>query len=169
MDQVILDVREKDEFDAQHVPGSIWVPLSQFSHLAPGILQTLVGRRVLIMCRSGKRASLAAQQIEQLGFSGQVSAEVFAGGILAWAEQGKSVVTRRRGHLPIMRQVQLIAGLCVLLSVLLSFQLDRRIAWLAAFIGAGLFLAGLTGFCPLAELLARMPWNKSDPRERCQT
>ena len=32
--------------------------------------------------------------------------------------------------------------------------------WLSAFVGAGLVFAGVTGFCGLGLLLARMPWNK---------
>jgi hypothetical protein len=62
-----------------------------------------------------------------------------------------------------MRQVQLVVGPAVLAAVLLSFWVDQRIAWVAAFFGAGLTLAGTTGFCPLAELLAAMPWNKAGP------
>ncbi len=161
MQPVILDVREKDEFEAEHVPGSLWVPLSQFAQQAPGVLQNLVGKQVLILCRSGNRARLARQQIAQLGFADQIRCEVYAGGILEWAKQGKPVVTRQKSHLPVMRQVLLIAGLLVLVSVLLSFLLDQRIAWLAALIGAGLAFAGLTGFCLLAELLAKMPWNQT--------
>nr|WP_275042777.1 YgaP-like transmembrane domain [Neisseria bacilliformis] len=33
--------------------------------------------------------------------------------------------------------------------------------WLAAFVGAGLLTAGLTGFCGMAKLLSHMPWNKA--------
>jgi rhodanese-related sulfurtransferase len=163
MDPIIIDVREKDEFDAQHIPGSIWVPLSQFSELAPGVLQALAGKRLLIMCRSGKRAALAKSQIAQLGLGGQLETEIYAGGILQWAKQGKPVTTGRKGHVPIMRQVQIVVGLCVLSAVLLSFVADVRFAWLAAFFGAALALAGFTGFCPLARLLARMPWNRTAP------
>jgi rhodanese-related sulfurtransferase len=163
VDPVILDVREKDEFDAQHIPESIWVPLSDFARLAPGVLQSLVGRRVLLMCRSGNRARLAQGQIGRLGFAGQIESEVYAGGILQWARQGKPLATRKKSHLPILRQVQLAVGLGVLGSVLLSFWVDQRIAWVAAFFGAGLTVAGITGFCGLAHLLAWMPWNKAQP------
>lgn len=31
---------------------------------------------------------------------------------------------------------------------------------LSAFVGGGLVFAGLTGFCGLGVLLARMPWNR---------
>lgn len=163
MEQVILDVREQDEFSAEHVPGSIWVPLSQFGHLAPGVLQSLAGRSLLLMCRSGNRARLAAEEIEKLGFKGQVEFSVYEGGILEWARQGKPVLKGRTAHLPILRQVQLIAGLIVFISSLLSVYYDRRLVWAAAFIGAGLTFAGLTGFCGLAQLLSVMPWNKSRP------
>ena len=162
MEPVIIDVREQDEFAAEHIPGSIWVPLSQFGRSAPGVLQSLAGRRITLMCRSGNRAKLAMEQIEQLGFGGQLSAEVYPGGILEWARQGKTVETRKSAPLPIMRQVQLAAGLVVLVSAMLSLYVDRRIVWVAAFVGAGLSFAGLTGFCGLARLLAVMPWNKSD-------
>src|SRR5674476_503334 len=95
MEEVILDVREQDEFAAQHIPGSVWVPLSQFGHTAPGLLQSLPGKKVLIMCRSGKRAKLALEQIEQLGFGGQLTAEVYEGGILAVSYTHLTLPTNR--------------------------------------------------------------------------
>ncbi len=30
------------------------------------------------------------------------------------------------------------------------------------FVGAGLMLAGMTGVCPIASVLAKMPWNQCD-------
>ena len=167
MEQVILDVREQDEFAAERVPGSIWVPLSNFTHTAPGVLQSLVGKNLLIMCRSGNRAKLALAQISQLGFGGQVKAEVFEGGIIEWARQGKPVATGNSRRLPLMRQVQLAAGLIVFSSVVLGFTVDPRIFWAAGFVGAGLTFAGITGFCGLARLLAVMPWNKGSPTVEC--
>ncbi|MEI7480776.1 MAG: rhodanese-like domain-containing protein [Elusimicrobiota bacterium] len=167
MEQIILDVREQDEFAAEHIPGSIWVPLSQFGHTAPGVLQSMLGRKIIIMCRSGSRAKLALEQISQLGFGAQLSAEVYAGGILEWARQGRPLVTSRSARLPIMRQVQVAAGFGVLASVLLGFSVDQRLAWVAAFIGAGLIFAGITGFCGLAKLLALMPWNKTGSSQDC--
>ena len=168
MEQIILDVREQDEFASGHVPGSIWVPFSQFGHTAPGVLQSLAGRKIVLMCRSGSRANLALAEISRLGFGGQLSAEVYEGGILEWARQGKPLAAGSAARLPLMRQVQIVAGLGVLLSVLLGLGVDPRITWLAAFIGAGLTFAGLTGFCGLAKLLALMPWNKTAPAQDCR-
>ena len=163
MEPVIIDVREQEEFSAQHIPGSVSVPFSQFAHAAPGVLQAMVGRRIVLMCRSGNRARLALEQLEQLGFGGQLPAEVYEGGILEWVRQGKAVETAHAAPLPIIRQVHLTAGLLVLASALLSFYLDRRLAWVAAFIGGGLAFSGATGFCGLARLLALMPWNRTGP------
>ena len=51
------------------------------------------------------------------------------------------------------------AGLAVLLGVIGSY-FWHPLYLLTAFVGAGLVFAGLTGFCGLAVLLAKMPWNK---------
>ncbi|OGR41216.1 MAG: hypothetical protein A2X35_07415 [Elusimicrobia bacterium GWA2_61_42] len=167
MEQVILDVREQDEFAAAHVQGSVCVPLSRFAQAAPGVLQSMLGKKILIMCRSGKRAGLALEQISQLGFGGQVSAEVYQGGILEWARQGKPVVSRKAEPLSLARQVRLTAGLGVLASAVLGFGLDQRAFFAAALIGADLALAGLTGSCQLEKLLAALPWNKQHPGRDC--
>ena len=44
-------------------------------------------------------------------------------------------------------------------GVALTLLVHPGFLWLVAFIGGGLTVAGLTGFCGMARLLARMPWN----------
>jgi rhodanese-related sulfurtransferase len=171
MSEVILDVRERDEFEAEHVEHSINVPLSHFAAVAPGVLNQLAERNVTILCRGGNRARLALEQIGQLGYSDKVSARVYEGGILEWKRQGKPTIERRRHHLPIMRQVQLVAGLTVLTTTLLGAFVNPWFLAVSAFFGAGLTVAGSTGFCGMAMLLAKMPWNKFHPstkEELCQ-
>lgn len=167
MEEVILDVREQDEYSRQRVKGSIWVPLSNFEHCAPGVLQRLAGRKVLIMCRSGGRAELALEHIRRMGFAGQVQAEVYPGGMLEWVRQGKPVSEGSPLALPLMRQVQIVAGSAVLAASLVALFLEPLAAWLSAFVGAGLVFAGVTGFCGLAMLLSAMPWNKRDSETPC--
>jgi rhodanese-related sulfurtransferase len=70
------------------------------------------------------------------------------------------VVTNRTAPLPIMRQVQIAAGLLVLLGIALAVLVSPWFMALPAFVGAGLVLAGLTGFCGMANLLRHMPWNR---------
>ena len=69
-------------------------------------------------------------------------------------------IADRSAPLDIMRQVQIGAGSLVLLGVIGGAFLSPALYWLAAFVGAGLLTAGLTGFCGMSKILARMPWNR---------
>jgi hypothetical protein len=59
------------------------------------------------------------------------------------------------------RQVRIVAGGLVLIGVLLGWLVHRGFFGLSAFVGAGLILAGITDFCGMGLLLAKLPWNKS--------
>lgn len=163
MNSIIIDVREKDEFEAEYIESSIHVPLSMFSQQAPVLFRTLSEKSVVLMCRSGKRAHLVASQMT--GFCEGVQLNVFEGGILEWKKQGRPTIVIKQNHLPLMRQVQLIAGSLVLFGVFLSYFVSSEFILLSGFVGLGLTVAGVTGYCGMAELLARMPWNKSNPHD----
>ncbi len=60
-----------------------------------------------------------------------------------------------------MQQVQIVAGSLVLLGVVLGYLLNPAFFLLSGFVGAGLLFAGLSGWCGMALLLAKMPWNRS--------
>lgn len=172
MKEVIIDVREADEYAAQHVPGSISLPLSNFNHLAPGILSNLADAKVVIMCRGGKRAEMARTQAVQLGLEPSGGFHVFPGGILAWSAAGQPVVTNRKRHLPILRQTLLAAGTLNLLGVILGFTVAPAFFLISGFVGAGLAFAGASGICLMSEVLAVMPWNAARPelaKELCIT
>jgi rhodanese-related sulfurtransferase len=166
MQSVIIDVRERDEFDAEHIEKSIHIPLSEFPQRSPGILTQLEGKKVTIMCRSGNRAKLAEDQIKKLGFYQPASYEIYPGGILAWKKEGKPTLAHKKGHLPIIRQVHLIAGLLVLVSSVAAALFFPPLLWVSAFVGAGLTVAGATGFCGMAIILSKMPWNKTNPNRK---
>lgn len=158
--KVIIDVREKDEFLAEHVDGSINVPLSDFPSHAPGVLRQLADRELIFLCRSGNRARLAVDSLAQIGVKLPQTPKVFTGGILAWKEEGRPTVRFRTTHLPILRQVHLVAGGLVLLGAALALTTNVAWAFLSLFVGAGLMVAGATGFCGMAKMLSYMPWNR---------
>lgn len=54
------------------------------------------------------------------------------------------------------RVVMAFAGAVVLTSLLLGLYVNAYWYWLAAFVGANLFQAAFTGFCPLAMILRRL-------------
>ena len=61
------------------------------------------------------------------------------------------------------RQVQIAAGALVLTGVIFGFLIAPAWFALAGFVGAGLTFAGVTGFCGMARLLMRAPWNRVKP------
>jgi len=80
----ILDVREADEFDRGAITGA---------HLAPrGILESVIGLRasdldqeVVVYCGVGARSALAAQTLQQMGYTNVWS---LAGGFNRWKDEG---------------------------------------------------------------------------------
>lgn len=70
-----------------------------------------------------------------------------------------------RKVLPLDRQVQLAIGTFILVGVLLGFFVNPAYFLLSGFIGVGLIMAGLSGFCGMARIMALMPWNRSPPRQ----
>lgn len=151
----VIDVREDFERAAEYIDGSDHVPISGFD--VQRVRELRDGRRVVFHCRGGKRSAEAARRFEDDG------EPVFqlAGGIEAWKQAGLPV--ERSGKAPVidvMRQVQMIAGSLILGGVLLGAFLSPWWLIMSGFVGAGLLFAGLTGWCGMAVLLARMPWNR---------
>ena len=158
MKQVVIDVREKEEFASERIANSINLPLSELARQAPGVFKNLEGCSFLLMCRSGKRSGLAKQQLELLAPGSDL--KVFEGGILEWKKQNKPTECSGSSVLPIMRQVQLVAGTLAFVGAILSWLVNPAWIVLSGVVGLGLMIAGATGFCGMAELLSRMPWNK---------
>jgi rhodanese-related sulfurtransferase len=152
----VIDVRTPVEFEGARVAGAESFPLDR---LDPGLLRGSGGGSVLVFCQSGGRAGRAAERLAGAGVDGCV---VVDGGMDAWVAAGLPAVRGAGGGFPLMRQVQLVVGLLGATGAGLALWMDVRWAWLPLIIGAGLFVAGATGFCGLALVLARMPWNRRD-------
>lgn len=147
----LIDIRTPDEHAREHIPGAANVPVAQLDHLDVG------NCAVVFHCRSGARTQANAARL-----AAAVGQPCYAieGGIDAWRRAGLEVVTDRRQPLELMRQVQLVAGGLVLLGVTLGFLVGPGFFILSAFVGAGLMVAGATGWCGMANLLRWMPWNR---------
>lgn len=82
---VLLDVREADELAGPlgHLDGIVHIPLgklgSRMGELAPHKTEEIV-----VVCRSGARASSAARSLKDAGFSKVI---ILDGGMMAWREQ----------------------------------------------------------------------------------
>ncbi len=92
---VLLDVREADEYAAGHLPGAV--------HVSRGMLEFKLGGspelshrdlKVVLYCKTGGRAALAARSLQDMGY---LNVQSLAGGFDAWAAAGKPVA---RPNLP---------------------------------------------------------------------
>ena len=151
----VLDVRTPVEFAEVHVPQARSLPLDE---LNPGSLPFAKDQPVYLLCRSGQRATKAAEKLAQEGFTQPI---VIAGGTLAWIGASLPVTRGATTVISLERQVRIAAGGMVLTGVLLAYFVNLHFIWLSGFVGAGLVFAGITDFCGMGLLLARMPWNKS--------
>lgn len=151
---VLLDVRTPLEYGEVHVGGSRLAPLGEWE--AGKLAGEVAGRRVLVMCRSGKRAAQAAAQLAAAGV-GEVA--VVDGGMMAWQAAGLPVVEGGK-VMSLERQVRVAAGLLVVTGVVLGTWVHPALYGLSALVGAGLIFAGVTDWCGMGLLLAKAPWNK---------
>lgn len=155
----LIDVRNPDEFAAEHIAGALSIPLS----VLPQTLATLplpAKRKVLFQCNGGKRGGQACALVQTLkGFPHK--AHNLEGGLIGWKSAALPVVSTPAG-ISIFRQVQIIVGSLVALLVATGFLLHLAPAFaVAGLLGAALAISGLTGWCGMALLLAKMPWNRS--------
>ncbi|MHC4908892.1 MAG: rhodanese-like domain-containing protein [Planctomycetota bacterium] len=154
-DTVVVDVREDFEHASESIADACHAALSKFD---PEALRSAHGsRRLVFQCRTGRRSAEAAERF------GAADEQVFhlAGGLEAWKASGRSTVRSSAApRIDVMRQVQMTAGTLILVGVILGVLLSPWFLALSGFVGAGLLFAGASGWCGMAMLLARMPWNR---------
>lgn len=87
---VVIDVREADEYAGGHLPGAINLPrgLLEFKLSGTPALESR-DLNVVLYCKTSGRAALAAVAMQSMGYLNVAS---IAGGFDAWVAAGKSVV-----------------------------------------------------------------------------
>ncbi|HET9068613.1 MAG TPA: rhodanese-like domain-containing protein [Amaricoccus sp.] len=156
---VIIDVRSPDEFRAEHIAAAVSLPLDTLPR-SLAALAPAPGRRLVFQCLKGGRGASACAAV------GAAWPEAYnlEGGIDGWKAAGLPVVGAGAGAaIPLHRQVQIAVGLLLLALVLAGFAFGPVFFGLAGLVAAMLALAGVTGWCGMALLLQRMPWNRPAP------
>jgi rhodanese-related sulfurtransferase len=154
-DVKLLDVRSPAEFESAHIAGAYNVPLETLGEHAAEI-QRHVDELVVLVCRSGMRASQAEQRLAAAGMS---NVRVLEGGMVGWDRMGGDV-NRGRARWDIERQVRLVAGAIVLTFVIASIAIPA-LRFVAGAVGLGLVVAALTNTCVMGSLLGKLPYNRS--------
>ncbi|PGH45265.1 sulfurtransferase [Micromonospora sp. WMMA1996] len=150
----LLDVRTPGEFEAAHVPGAYNVPLDLLKEHREE-LRNHLDEDVVLICRSGARATQAEQALATVGLP---NLKVLDGGMLAW-QAANAPVNQGRPRWDLERQVRLVAGSIVLASVVASVFVPG-LKWVAGFIGAGLTFAAVSNTCAMGMLLSKLPYNR---------
>jgi rhodanese-related sulfurtransferase len=158
-DWLVVDVRTPGEFGGAHIEGSVNAPLGGLAGHAPDLRARAEGKRVALVCRTGRRAEEARGLLERELFADHGEVCVLDGGVEAWERAGFHVVRGEAG-MSLERQVRIVAGLLVVLGSVLGLTVHIGFVGLAAFVGAGLVFAGVNDTCGMAMMLAKMPWNR---------
>ncbi|MBI1339264.1 DUF2892 domain-containing protein [bacterium] len=151
---VVIDIRDASEFAREHIEGALSVPLST---LEAGGLTIESHETAVFHCKSGMRTQANCGKL-----AAHIDGDAFVleGGLDAWKAAGLSTTLDRTQPIEIGRQVQITAGLLVVLGAGLGAVVSPLFHGLSAFIGAGLVFAGVSGWCGMATLLRAMPWNR---------
>lgn len=148
-----INVCEPAEYREKHIDGVRNIPLGEVGN---HIDELATKETIYVHCRSGARAQRAIDTLSKKGLEADlINVE---GGILAWDEAGHPTRTLSAG-LPLMRQVFLAAGSLIILGFIGASLLHPAMIYLALFVGLGLSVSGATGWCGMAMLLSKMPWN----------
>ena len=150
----ILDVRTPGEFEGVHIAGAYNVPLDLLREHSDEI-RTHLDDHVVLVCRSGQRAAQAEQTLHDTGLT---NVHILDGGMNSW-EAGGFSVKRGAQRWDLERQVRLVAGSIVALSILASIFVPG-FKWVALFIGSGLVFAAVSNTCMMGMLLAKLPYNR---------
>jgi len=149
---ILVDVREPAEHRSRSIAQARLIPLGKIDAAA----LPKAGRIVVHCLKGGRGASACEKLIRQ-----NPNLEIYnlAGGIDAWAAAGLPV--RTAGFvLPLDRQVQLTIGIILVVASGLALLVSPLFALITGAMGLGLTMAGATGFCGLARIMAHAPWNK---------
>jgi rhodanese-related sulfurtransferase len=89
---VVVDVREKEEWDEEHIPDAI--------HLSRGTLEWRIeekipdpNKTIILHCGGGGRSALAAESLQKMGYKNVRS---MAGGFKAWKTLGLPTTKKTR-------------------------------------------------------------------------
>ncbi len=144
------------EYKESHIKGVRNVPLDNIIEYENDFSQK---KTVYVHCRSGNRSQKAIKKLESLGIkTAFVNVE---GGLNAWEGAGHETSQISSVTMPIMRQVLLVAGLLILIAFIGHFFIHPAILYIALFVGLGLTFSGASGWCAMASMLSKMPWNKN--------
>jgi rhodanese-related sulfurtransferase len=160
----VIDVRTAGEYESVHAAGAKLQPLQELDASRFLSSHGSKDKPVYLLCKSGVRATQAAEKLLEAGLAKPVVVE---GGTDSWVAAGLPVERRGRNVLPLDRQMRTVAGTMIFLGASLALTVHPAFVWIPLFMGGGLVFSGLTGLCPMSNLIAKMPWNRASGGDCC--
>ena len=161
-----LDVRTPAEFAGCHVQGAKLAPLDMLDpRKAADALKPAPGTPIYLLCKSGGRATKAAEQFIAAGIP---NVAVVTGGTDACVAAGVPVTRGGKAGIPLDGQIRIATGSLILLFWLLARYVHPGFTYLVLFMAAGLIFSGVSGFCGMAILLGKAPWNQNRDADSCR-
>jgi rhodanese-related sulfurtransferase len=78
----IIDVREPEEWESGHIPTAKHIPLGE---LAERMSELQPDKETILVCRSGRRSTMACEYLSQLGYH----VVNLTGGMMSWTGETK--------------------------------------------------------------------------------
>jgi rhodanese-related sulfurtransferase len=157
---LLIDVREPDEFTAEHIAYASLLPLGMVGDVLRN-MDIPAGRKLVFQCKKGMRGGQACDVVAGMAHLQNVDIYNIAGGIESWKTAGLPVIGGSGGRkISIFRQVQMIIGAVLFVLIVLGLTGIGAALLLAAVIAGVFAFTGLICWCGLALLLQKMPWNR---------
>ena len=157
--EIILDIREVDEYNAEYIEWSLNIPMSLFeSNEWLDWLRNLKWNRLVILCRSWARAHISEWVIRTESLCDDIS--VYEWWIIKWKEEWKPVKQTKANHLPVSRQVQILIWVLIFLTLLLMYLISYMFFHIFIVMWILLIYAWITWNCVFYNFIERMPNNK---------
>ena len=150
----ILDVRNASELSEARIESAVHIPLNELSSRISELRN--IDGEIATLCKTGNRATIAAQALLQAGFT---NVSLIEGGITGLEKSGYPLI-KSKMKWSLERQVRFLAGAIVFIFSLLALFINNWFALGSLYIGSGLIFAGITNKCGMAALLLKIPYNK---------
>ena len=154
---MLIDVREPAEYRSESIAKSKNLPLSKVT-IDAAHLPEHHNKKLVFHCQAGRRSMLACEKLQRDGAN--VDVWNLEGGINAWKASGLPTVFSAKKCIPLDQQVRLTIGIIILIGMACGYWVAEAWYLLPVVAGLGLVNSGLTGWCGMAKILAKMPWNK---------
>ncbi len=150
---LLIDVRTLSEHEQEFIEGSSLIPHNEIDvEDLPSLTKPIV-----LYCAIGKRSAYAcAKLLEENPLLDVCSLE---GGLNVWKDLGFPLKKVKTIILPLQQQVHIAVGFIAFLGTMLGAVINPIFYLLPGFMGLGLMFSGITGWCGMAKLLSKMPWN----------